>query len=256
MANATVSKLTRSGKFDVGKQLLARLVARKNKGPNEEPLDAFIPLLTGVNARLETHVEGKVVTNAARKALLVKLELADCNVDTWLRHHESYVFVEAHRAVGPNVEAAKALHEAAFPEGLSHVDDYIPEENQSCRAAIAVLRSNEHAPTVEAIRLPKEWTNEWEAALGDSDATFVAVNAARESKSGHVDEGLDAEDDFVDIVVRLRRYIASRASRKDTAKQAEGRELLQPLTEALKKMAVEQASRETRKKTDSGAATP
>jgi hypothetical protein len=36
MANGSVSNLTRSGKFEVGKQLLARLVTRKNKGPSEE----------------------------------------------------------------------------------------------------------------------------------------------------------------------------------------------------------------------------
>jgi hypothetical protein len=153
------------------------------------------------------------------------------------------------RAVGPNVDAA-------FPHGLSHVDDYIPEENQFCRATIAVLRSTEQAPTVAAIGLPSTWTNNWEVAIDESDAVFAEVNAARESKSGHVDEGVDAEDDFVDIVVRLRRYIASRASRKDKAKQAEGRELLHPLTEALKKMATEQAARETREKNESSAGTP
>jgi hypothetical protein len=155
---STVSQLTRSQKHDAGKAVLSRLEARAQKGPPEPSLDAYIPLLRALNARLGTHVEGKATSNAARKAQLFRLDTADCEVDTWLRKHESFVAIEANRRVGPNVEAAMALHEAAFPQGVSYVDAYIPDENRLCRDAIAALRAPEHAATVKAIKLPAEWT--------------------------------------------------------------------------------------------------
>ncbi|MBK9259270.1 MAG: hypothetical protein IPM54_05480 [Polyangiaceae bacterium] len=248
MANATASELSRSAKLDVGKALLARLVARANKGPNEDLLDSFIPQLEDTTVRLGVHVEGKAKADAARKARLLRVEMADCDVDTWLRHHEAFIGIEARRRMGPNVEAAGALYDAAFPEGVSYVDAYIPDENALCRGAIAVIRSPEHAATVTAIGLPAEWTTKWEAALAESDVAFADVREARESRAAHVEEGRDAEDDFVEIAVRLRRYLDARAPRSDKAKMAESRELIQPLQDALNKLAMEKASRATRRK--------
>ena len=247
MANATASELPRPTKLDVSKALLARLISRRQTGPSEELLDSFIPLLEDTATRLEVHVEGKAVADGARKALLQRLESVDCDVDTWLRHHESFIGIEARRAVGPHVDAAKALHAAAFADGIAHVDDYIPDENHLCRQTIAILRSPEHAATVAAIGLPSQWTNAWETALNESDRAFAEVTRTRETKAAHVDDGRDAELEFVDIVVRLRRCIDARASRTDKAKIAEGRELLAPLLDALKKLATEKSARATRR---------
>jgi hypothetical protein len=188
-----------------------------------------------------------VLADAARKALLARLEDADIDVDTFLRHVESYIKIEATRRSGPNVAAAQALHSAAFPRGLEPVDEYIPDENRLCRDSIAVLRSPEHAPTVIAIKLPEAWIPSWEAALDESDAAFDALSRSRTSKSVHVGGGQDAEDDFVDAAIRLRKHVESRASRNDKAKIAEGKELLAPLLDALKKARTEERARATRR---------
>jgi hypothetical protein len=145
------------------------------------------------------------------------------------------------------VEAAQALYAATFADGIAHVDDYIPDENRLCRQTIAILRTPEHASTVAALGLPSQWTNAWETALDESDRTFAEITRTRETKSAHIDDGRDAEVEFVDIVVRLRRYLDARTSRTDKAKIAEGRELLAPLLDALKKLATEKASRATRR---------
>src|SRR5262249_34414833 len=156
------------------------------KGPAEPALDAYVPLLSALNARLETHVDGKAAANAARKAQLLRLDIADCEVDTWLRKHESYIAIEANRRVGPNVEASMALHKAARAVGISSVAAHTPDENRLCRDAITALRAPEHAATVQAIKLPAEWTAQWEAALDESDAAFSDVQKARETQSSHV----------------------------------------------------------------------
>jgi hypothetical protein len=255
--NVTSSDLTRAQKLDVGKALLARLVARQQNGPKEEALDGFIPPLNDAVERLATHVGGKVEADAARKAQLLRLEKADSEVDTWLRHHESFIDVEANRRFSPHADAARTLHDAAFPDGISHVDAYIPDENRLCRDAITALRSPEHAATVAAIELPAPWTAKWEAALDESDVAFTEVQKARETKASHVGEGRDAEADFVELMVRLRRYMDmdARAPRADKLKQAENRELLQPLLDTLKKLQTEKAARASRRNDDKPAET-
>jgi hypothetical protein len=251
-----ISDLSRPVMAEVGRGVLKNLQERAAAGPQEPGLEAFIPELEGVVVRLETHVGGSVLADAARKAQLVRVENADCDVDTWLRHVENFVWIEATRRVGPNVALALALHHAAFEDGLSIVDDYIPDENRVCRESIAALRSAEHAPTLAAIGLPQDWIPTWEAALNESDAAFAARDAARADKSKHVGGGQDTENDFVDVMLRLRKYIGSRASRKDKAKIAEGEALLKPLLDALKKARADQAARATRNAKDAPGETP
>jgi len=111
-----------------------------------------------------------------------------------------------------------------------------------------VLRIPENATRLESLGLPPAWTAQWEAALDKSDADFEAVKSAREEKASHIVEGQDAEVEFVELMIRLRRYLDSRASRRDRVKQAENKEILQPLLDALKKLSVERAARATRRK--------
>jgi hypothetical protein len=244
---STVAELSRPQMLDVGREIMKRLKERKKQGPKEDALDAYIPELDAVVKSLETHVDGKVLADAARTAMLARSEAADIDVDTWLRHHESFVFIEANRRDGPNVAAVKALYATAFPDGLGHIDDYIPDENRLCRDAVTVLESPEHAATVKAIELPAAWLPKWKAALDESDQAFDAVQKARTNKKTHVGAGQDAETDFIDGMVRLRRYIGSRAARSDTAKIAEGRTLLDPLLVMLDKSKAEKGARATRK---------
>ena len=92
-----------------------------------------------------------------------------------------------------------------------------------------------------------EWTHAWEAALNASDAAFEEVQRARTGKTIHVLAGQDAEVAFVDVMVRLRKYIDSRAPRRDTVKVAQGRALLAPLLDMLSKEKAEERARATRK---------
>jgi hypothetical protein len=244
---AKIMDLPRPVMRDVGRELVKGLVARRDAGPAEPGLDAFIPEVEEVVVRLETHVGGGALADAGRRAAVARQELADGDVDTWLRHHESFFSVEASRRVGPHAAAAGAIHGAAFRDGLGIVDDYIPDENRACRTAISVLRAPEHAATLEALRFPMAWLDAWEGALDESDAAFRDAERSRLDRSTHVGHGRDAEVDFADTALRLRRYIDSRASRDDKARIAEGKRLLAPLLSALKKIKTERLARATRR---------
>ncbi|MEP7119879.1 MAG: hypothetical protein ABJE95_03170 [Byssovorax sp.] len=230
-----------------GRGIHTLLTERQKAGPLEPTLDGYILELDPVITALEQGVSGQVLAVAALKALLAKVEAADIEVDTGLRHHFYYISVEAARRGGPHVAAARALEAAAFADGLSHVDDYIPDENQLCRHTISVLRSPEHAPTAAAIGLPPSWTAAWETAVNESDGAFAAVEATRAGKSIHVLAGQDAEVAFADLMIRLRKYVDSRAPRTDVVKVAQGRLLLSPLLNMLDKAKVEERARGTRK---------
>jgi hypothetical protein len=210
---ANLNQIPRAQKRDIAQKVMANLEDRATKGPAEPALDAYIVELGDIAGALDTQVTGNVLADAKRTARLARLDAADDQVDTCYRHVQSYVFVEGKRRTGPNVALALALHGTAFPDGLEHVDDAIDDENRLCRESLSVLRSAEHAPTVEAIELPLAWL----------------------------------ETDWVEAMVRLRRYVGSRAKRSDTARVAEGKELLAPLLDALAQLRSEAASRATRR---------
>ena len=178
---------------------------------------------------------------ADRARRIAAVVSADDEVDTYLRHIEGYLAVEAMRRTGPNGALAKALHDAAFPDGLAHIDDRIVEENFHCRSSLAVLKAPEHATSLAALELPREWLVRWDTALDASDAAIAEVLrsiAAKETETAgaqpHANE--DVEASWVDLMVRLRRYVANRAERDDVVRIEEGRELLRPLFDALQKL--------------------
>jgi hypothetical protein len=243
----TIAQLPRPDMAKAGREIMSLLQQRISAGPPEPALDAYIAEFDPVITALEQGVTGQALAASALKALLGKVEAADIEVDTWLRHHFYFINVEASRRGGPNVAAARALEAATFADGLSHVDDYIPDENLLCRHAIAALRSPEHVAAVAAIGLPAGWTAAWEGALNESDASFAAVQKTRTDKSIHVVVGQDAEVAFVDVMVRLRKYVDSRASRTDKVKVAQGKMLLSPLLDMLAKAKAEERARGTRK---------
>ena len=230
-----------------GRNVVILLQARQSAGPPEPVLDAYIAEIEPVVTALEQGVSGQVLAASALKALHARVEAADIDVDAWYRHHFYYINVEAIRRSGLNVSGAQALEAAAFPDGLSHVEDYIPDENRLCRNAILTLRSTEHAATAAAIGLPTSWTDTWEKALNESDTAFDTAQKTRAGKSIHVLTGQDAEVAFVDVMLRLRRYIDSRAPRADKVKIAQGRQLVAPLLEMLDKARAEERARATRR---------
>jgi hypothetical protein len=216
-------------------------------GPPEPALDAFVLELSDLLKALGGSVAGNTAAAAERLARLAELDAADDEVDTWYRHIESYVSIEANRRTGPHVQGAENLHHAAFPDGLAHVNDPVADENRICRTALAILRSAEFAPVVTAIGLPTGWLDRWEKALGASDAIHAEIDKARAARKTHISTGQDAEADFVELMPRLRRYVASRAKASDTARVAEGKEMLAPLLDAMARLKATAALRATKR---------
>jgi len=250
-----MSNIPRAEKREIAQKLRTKLADRAAAGPAEPALDAYIPELDAVLLALTAPITGNILADTQRTALLAKLDAIDCEVDTRYRHVESYIDIEAHRRVGPNVVSALALQKAAFPDGLAHVDDPIPAENRVCREALTVLRSEDYAPTVAAIGLPADWLKSWEAWLDQSETVYGEIEHARTARKTHVSAGQDAEGDFVEICVRLRRYVGSRAKSSDKARVAEGKVLLAPLLDEMAKLRALAAARATHRENEKKPAT-
>jgi hypothetical protein len=240
--------ISRTDKCGIIKCLHALLSERQQKGPAEPGLDAFIPELSILATRLTTHVTGRVLAEATRETQLARAEEADVDVSTWFRHIESFLFVEANRSSGPNVSLARGLYNAACPSGLTHINERIVEKNVHFAETLTVLKDAENAEAIGALKLPVVYLEAFEAALKESDSAIGEVIEARGDKTTHIDLGRDAEDAWVDLIVRLRRYIESRASRTDAARVAEGKALLKPLLDAIEKLKADAAARATRRK--------
>ena len=235
----------------IARALYANLSARFRKGQPEHALDDFLPQLIDVAARLNTtRATGAPVDRAQRILAIVS---ADDEVDTYLRHIEGFLAVEALRRTGPNGALAKALHDTAFPDGLAHIDDRIIEENSHCRASLAILRAPENLAALASLELPPAWLDRWEEALDASDTAVsegLRATAAEDAGAPVADPSTnrDPEADWVDLMARLRRYVAGRAARDDAARIDEGRTLLRPLFDALQALRVaEDAARPPRR---------
>jgi len=244
---ATLNQFPRGEKLGIAKGILVRLIERKDKGPAEPALDAYIDELNGVAGQLEVHFTGKTSADAARTAMIDAADAADAKVDTRMRHIENYLETEARARRSPHASTARALYNAAFPNGLGPIDDHIIDQNIYCRMAMGALRAPEHQATIAAIGLPAAWIDDFEQSLKASEAAMDQLLKARGEKHAHVGMGRDAETVWVDLMVRLRRHIASRAKRGDTARQIENKQLLEPLLVALQKLDAESAARATRK---------
>jgi hypothetical protein len=224
------------------------LADRKAKGPLDPRIDPYIDEIDAVAGQLEVHVTGKTTADAARTALEDAVDAADEQVDTAMRHIENFLNVEARRRRSPNAPAARALYEVAFPDGIGPVDDHVIDQNIYCRAAVDALRAPEHQAVLAAIRLPVVWIDEFEASVKASEAAMDQLMRARGDKSAHVGMGRDAEARWVDVMMRLRRQLASRVKRGDTATQVENEQLLEPLLAALQRLDATAAARATRRK--------
>jgi hypothetical protein len=251
-----LAKISRAEKLSVAKRVHEGLKERLKAGPEEPALDAFIAQLEAIIFDLEAHVGGTSETKGGRAALLTVADESDDEVDTLLRHIENYLLVESRRRTGDNRARARELHKAAFPDGLAHVDDRVIEENNHCRDSIRVLRVPENAATLNAIGLPIEWVNAFEAAVEKSDADNAALGKGRTARSTHINQAQGVEEDWEDAMLRLRHHIAGRARRDDLAKKAEGRKILDPLLFAVQKMRATAAARATRRANEQGDTPP
>lgn len=96
-----------------------------------------------------------------------------------------------------------------------------------------------------ALALPLAWLDTWESAIAQSDTLYGEIEHARTARRTHVSAGQDAEADFVEVCVLLRRYVGSRARSSDKARVAEGKTLLAPLLDELAKLHASAAARAT-----------
>jgi hypothetical protein len=247
----------REEKYDIIARVLGLVTEKQQTDPDEPGLYAFIPQLTTVAEALGGHVTGQVLAEGARETQLARAQEADVEVDTCFRHIEGFLSIEADRRSGPNVAVARGLYNAACPDGLAHVNDHLRDQNIRYADTLAVLKAPENADAIVALKMPPAYIEDFEAALKESNAALDALTEARGEKSTHIELGRDAEVAWYDVMMRLRRYIDSRAPKSDAAKVAEGKALIKPLLDAMARQKAEAAARATRrKKGAAGAAAP
>lgn len=248
-----LADIPRTDKLEIARSILSSLQNRQQSGPSEPALDVFITELKGAIGALEVYtarLTGGERGDPTRAALLARADAADVEVDTWLRHIESFLNIEAGRRIGPNVGVARSLYTAVCPDGLAHIDARIVDENAHCRETLKALKDPEHAAGIAAIELPAAWIARFEAALAESEAAIDALIAARgpTSTSANVAPGgRAAEDEWVDLMIRLRKYMGSRSKRTDFVAMAESRAILRPLIDMLQKLRADAASRATKR---------
>ncbi len=189
-----IQQIPRAQKRTIARALYATLSARFRKGQPEHALDDFLPQLIDVAVRLNTA--------DVRAQRIMAIVSADDEVDTYLRHIEGYLAIEALRRTGPNPAVAKRLHDAAFPDGLAHIDDRIVEENFYCRGSLAVLRAPENKAALASLELPLVWLDRWEEALDSSDAAVsdglrASANEGAGAPAAQPSPNRDPEADWV-----------------------------------------------------------
>ena len=244
------ARLSRVEKTAVCMAIHENLKTRAQNGPAEVVLDAYIPALASIGVRLSAFVEGKNEVSATHTAFVILSEDADCEVDGLCKHVESFLYVEGHRRRGASVQAAKTLYDAVFPNGIAFVDDAIPDENTIVREILTKLRAPEHQATLAGIKFPLVWLDELEVAVEKSDKAYRDRMATFGQREDVVSRAREVETEWLDVVMRLRKYVASRAPAGDLEKAHENKELLRPLDEAMAKekaLAKARATRRTKK---------
>lgn len=245
---ASLAQVPRHGKRRIASDIHDNLVARATSGPPDPILDPFITKSATVRDALAEQVDDKETAIAERPALHAETDINDDDVDRWYRHGYRYLEVETLRRHAPEHAAIEALLVAAYPHGLAHVDDRIPDQNEEVRKTILALRSPEHAQAVAASSLPLTWIDAMDAAVKKSDASFVAYQATFGQASSAVAMGRDAENDWVLWARALGHAIALRSSGADVDIVEEGKRLIEPLTIAVRHLRTQARTRETKRK--------
>lgn len=241
-------KLPRAEKLGIARALASRLDARLAQGAPPDPvLNGFHVEINDSVLKLGTHVDGAAAMKGAHAALLIQSDECDDGVDCWFRKIHGVLDAEGLRRTGASAPAARELCKAAFPRGLEPIYDRVVDENSHCRSAIEVLKAHEHAPLLAAIAFPAGWVDGFEAAVNKSDEAYEALVKAKADKREHIEMGQNGEEEWEDLMIRYRHYLAGWAKKGDVLKRNEGRTLLEPLLDAVRKMRAAAAARATLK---------
>ncbi len=247
---ASLDQVPRDGKRRIASAIHDNLVTRATTGPADSLLDPFINKSAAIRVALADLVEDKVTAIADRPALLVETDVSDDDVDRWYRHGYRYLEVETLRRHAPEHAAIDALFKAAYPHGLAHIDDRIPDQNEEVRQALAAFQNPEHAAALAATSFPITWINALDTAVKKSDASFVAYQATFGQASTAVALGRDAENDWVLWARALSHAVALRSTGADIDIVEENKRLIEPLTNAVRLLRTQARTRETKRKNE------
>lgn len=245
---ASLEKVSRVNKRRVASEIHDNLEARATSGPPDSLLDPFIAKTAKVRDALGAQVDDKSAALAEKAALLAANDIDDDEVDRWYRHTYYYLEVERLRRHGPDDVGVEALLKTAYSDGLSHVNDRIPDQNEEVQKTITALRHPEVAGTLAAIAFPTEWIDSLDAAVQKSAQSFAAYQAAMGDASTAVAMGLDAEDDWVSWARALTHAMALRSTGADIDVVEEGKRIIAPLTNAVRHLRTQAKTRATKKK--------
>lgn len=243
------AEVPRPDKTRVSSEIHDNLVARATSGPPDSLLDPFIAKTASVRDAVGAQVEEKSAALAEKAALLAANDIDDDEVDRWYRHGYYYLEVELLRRHGPDAAGVEALSKTAYPDGLSHVNDRIPEQNDEVQKTITAFRHPEVAGTLAAIAFPMVWLDSLDAAVQKSAQSFAAYEAAMGDASTAVAMGRNAEDDWVLWARALTHAIALRSSGASADVVEEGKRIIAPLTNAIRHLRTQAKTRATKKQT-------
>lgn len=209
---ASFAEIRREEKRRIAAEVHDNLIARAAKGPPDALLDPFIARTAASRDALGEQVQGKAEANAQRAGKLAQADIDDDEVDRWYRHIYRYTEVESIRRHAPEHAAIDALLVAGYPNGLSCIDDRIPDQNDEVRKMLAAYSAPEHTSTIVAMKLPKEWIDFLFTAVAKSDASFSAYQATLSDASSAVALGRDEEAIWVQLMRALSHAIGLRAA--------------------------------------------
>lgn len=228
-----LKSIPRSRKLYITRKLHDNLASRAAAGPAEPGLDAYVARLAELVKALAISSPPPRSADANRLVLLGRVETISGEIDTLYRHTESYVRVESRRRLRRDATHAVAVHEAAFPDGLAHLEDPLCDERWLFRTTIAILRSPRLLPALKAIGLPTTWLDAWNVWLVRATENDEALEASLKARTDSQRAGQDPAMDFLEICVALRRQAACRAAFSDKPRLAESKALLAPLLEEI-----------------------
>ena len=244
---AGFSDIPRAEKRRIASELHDNLVARAAASPPDPLLDPMIAQLASSRDALADQVDGKTTAETSRTALLAQTDIDDDSVDRWYRHIYRFTEVEALRRHLPEGASIDALLSAGYPDGLSHVDDRIPDQNEEVKKTLLVYRDAKYADTLKVMDFSAIWLDYLEAAVQKSEASFAAYQATFGDASTAVSLGRDAEANWVVLMRALDNAISLRGLGAGAAVVEEGKRLMAPLTLAVRLLRSEEKTRATKR---------